>query len=704
MNDGALAPAVLDDGSVGVTAPAELVEACGLPEIGPLISSLSVRVDADQLLPVSLEGGHVTLAEDVASDVARAAVALREAAELAAVAEGSPRWSHRIVALATAATYEATSLRQRVPRGLPRPDPLAPAVQVDDLVEAPSDTAQRLARFLEERDLLSPCPAAELAAAARALPLAMPTEVLLTLGGDHRNTVDWRRGVNSYGISPRPAPWRYAFGSCTASAPTQRSFAAAQRLRRSLIQAALDDCLDAEIAAATAGIRQTLGLALGVADEAPRIVLTPSGTDSELIAAAVARSDAPLTSIVVAPTEIGSGSVNAAGGRHFSDQTADGAPADPGQTLDGFGDDDIDIVEIAVRRPDGKLIDPRSVEAAIDRAIRAAPGRVLLHVVEGSKTGVRLPRSATVTAWQRREGDRLVVLVDAAQMRIDQRTAVAHLRSGRMVLVTGSKFFGGPPFSGALLVPESLAGEADPATWPSGLARYVSENDVPVAMPGLRGVARPGTNIGLLLRWQAALTEMRSFHNASAEIRDRIIRTLAAGLRDALEASPAVEIVESPYTRIDQVGDRTLDDLPTIFTFLVRRPNGRLLDYDQARLVHRLLSEDISAQVGPEGTQLAARCFHLGQPVRIARTGDRWISALRFAIGATTVSTVVFDFTRGERWEDRIATELASISQALDKLALILEAVDLDRFGDGPPAARPHLVSVAQPSDVTQPV
>ena len=605
MRDGALAPAVLDLGLVGATAPAALVEACGFPEIGPLISRLSVRVDVDDQRPVALSGSEITLTETIASDVASAAVALRELVELAAFGEGPRRWSHRIVALATAAVYEATSLRQRVPLGLRRPSPLTPEVRPEEFLGSPFDSARTLARHLEERDQTAPCPSADIAAAARALPLAMPTEVLLTLGGDHRNAVDWRRGVNSYGISPRPAPWRSAFGSCTASAPTERSFVAAQELRRSLVEAALEDRLDAEIAGTTEAIRHTLRLALGVADESARIVLTPSGTDAEMVAAAVARRDAPLTSIVVAPTEIGSGSINAAAGRHFSDQTAGAAPADPGRAVDGFDDHPVDIVEIQVRRPDGELIDPRTVEASIDRAIRAAPGRVLLHVVEGSKTGVRLPRSAAVAAWQRREGDRLVVIVDAAQMRIDQQTAVSHLRSGRMVLVTGSKFFGGPPFSGAVLVPESLADQADAASWPSGLGAYVSANDVPAAMPGLRRVARPAANVGLLLRWQAALTEMRSFHNASPEIRDRIIRTLAAGLRDALEAAPAVEIVESPYTRIDSVDERTLDCLPTIFTFLVRRPNGRLLDHDQAVLVHRLLAEDISAHVGTEDTQLA---------------------------------------------------------------------------------------------------
>ena len=254
-------------GRVGVTAPAALVEACGFPEIGPLISRLSVRVDVDDQRPVAMSGSEITLTETIASDVASAAVALRELVELAAFGEGPRRWSHRIVALATATVYEATSLRQRVPLGLRRPSPLTPEVRPEKFLGSPFDSARTLARHLVERDQTAPCPAAEIAAAARALPLAMPTEVLLTLGGDHRNAVDWHRGVNSYGISPRPAPWRSAFGSCTASAPTERSFAAAQDLRRSLVEAALGDRLDAEVAETTEAIRHTLRLALGVADK-----------------------------------------------------------------------------------------------------------------------------------------------------------------------------------------------------------------------------------------------------------------------------------------------------------------------------------------------------------------------------------------------------------------------------------------------------
>ena len=48
------------------------------------------------------------------------------------------------------------------------------------------------------------------------------------------------------------------------------------------------------------------------------------------------------------------------------------------------------------------------------------------------------------------------VLVDACQMRLPLERIRACLAAGWMVLVTGSKFFGGPPFAGALLVPAPI--------------------------------------------------------------------------------------------------------------------------------------------------------------------------------------------------------------------------------------------------------
>ena len=101
---------------------------------------------------------------------------------------------------------------------------------------------------------------------------------------------------------------------------------------------------------------------------------------------------------------------------------------------------------------------------------------------------------------------------------------------------------------------------------------------------------------------------------------------------------------------------------------------------EQAKVAHRLLAQDIRARLAVDGEthQTASRSFQLGQPVKIALCGDTWTAGLRFAIGAPTISQVVFDYTRGERWTDRVECELADVKDALAKLALIVERIDLD--------------------------
>jgi hypothetical protein len=283
-----------------------------------------------------------------------------------------------------------------------------------------------------------------------------------------------------------------------------------------------------------------------------------------------------------------------------------------------------------------------------------------------------------VREWRRRYANQLDVVVDAAQMRVDQHTAAEHLRDGNMVIVTGSKFFGGPPFSGAVIIPARQAARLSTGRrLPAGMAGYLTQADVPVSLPDLRAVARPGVNVGLLLRWEAALAEMRSFHNASPEIRDEVLRVLASGLRRIVEESPWVSLVESPYTAIPEPDLRGLDDLPTIFTFLALAADGQPITMEQAKVVHRLLSRDLSGLV-PLDEPVLRRTFQLGQPVKIRRRGDEWLGGLRLAVGAPTVSEIVFDHTRGRVWTERIERTLADSTDALRKLGLILEHVDLE--------------------------
>ena len=78
-------------------------------------------------------------------------------------------------------------------------------------------------------------------------------------------------------------------------------------------------------------------------------------------------------------------------------------------------------------------------------------------MLAGSKTGLLAPSLEAAAELRQRHRGRLDVLVDACQMRLSPERIRACLAAGWMVLVTGSKFFGGPPFAGALLVPADVA-------------------------------------------------------------------------------------------------------------------------------------------------------------------------------------------------------------------------------------------------------
>ena len=132
-------------------------------------------------------------------------------------------------------------------------------------------------------------------------------------------------------------------------------------------------------------------------------------------------------------------------------------------------------------------------------------------------------------------GGQIDVVLDACQMRLSPERIRACLAAGWMVLVTGSKFFGGRPFAGGLLIPAEIVARASRLTpLPAGLADYFSGAEWPHALQQLTGRLPERANLGLVLRWQAALWEMRAFHAVPREQRTRSMTDLGAAIRAAL--------------------------------------------------------------------------------------------------------------------------------------------------------------------------
>ena len=123
-----------------------------------------------------------------------------------------------------------------------------------------------------------------------------------------------------------------------------------------------------------------------------------------------------------------------------------------------------------------------------------------------SKLGWRAPSDQCLDEISARWPDQVQIVVDACQMRLGRPRLKKYLDRGYLVIVTGSKFFTGPPFSGALLVPAGLDKTIEAiAEIASGICEYSSRSDWPMKWQGLRSRFPIRANFGQWLRWEAAL-------------------------------------------------------------------------------------------------------------------------------------------------------------------------------------------------------
>jgi hypothetical protein len=636
------------------------------PDIGPLALGREIALRPD--LPVSfLCRGPVIEIGPAALAAPSLDVTVRHALELALALELLPDDPALagLVAARVAALF--TALEQDRDGAVPAWHAIF-AAAAPPPAEALETLWPTLVAHQEQQPWLRPRTLARL---AELWPLAGPAEHLMGIGGDTRLRLDPATGLNVYGCSPRPRPWAVTFASSTASSVSERGYDGAEQARRRvLVEAARHGAAESQHRAVRR-IKDEIRRHYGLTD-AVEIVLAPSGTDGELSALAVALlgGEAPLANILIAPEETGSGVPLAATGRHFATLTARGVAVEKGALIAGFPSG-IELEAVAIRGAQGAMRRDSAIAAdcaaAAARAL-AAGRRVLLHVLDVSKTGVRAP--GDIPYADHADVD---IVVDACQARLSAESLRRYLERDFMVLITGSKFFTGPPFAGALLLPPRFAARfAGPRALAPGLGDYFGRFDWP-AGPAAAGLPAEA-NTGLACRWAAALAEMAAFAAVpDAEI-IAVLRQFGQRVRTGIKANPDLVLHESPHAMRRDAAARW-DDLPTVFTFSLLAPGDPRapLGPEDARLVYELLNSDLSDALPPvlsktERHLAALRC-HIGQPVPL-RDGDGIAGALRLCAGARLVS--------GEPSRaalepaQRLAGEIADSLAVLDKISLIL--------------------------------
>ncbi|WP_122038530.1 hypothetical protein [Asaia bogorensis] len=504
-----------------------------------------------------------------------------------------------------------------------------------------------------------------------------PAEYLMADGGDERLVINPETGLNRYGCSHRPRPWAVTFSSSTASSLSERGYLGAERARRAFVLDALiggDGAASRE--AACLQVRQKIAALYGLGSR-DNIILAASGTDCELAVLAMGLMRAQgraIVNILIAPDETGSGVPLAAQGRHFAAGTALGSSADKARHLEGFPAETT-IRGIAIRLADGT---PRTcadlnkeVEAGVREELEAGH-HVILHQLDMSKTGLVGPCTDMLCRLAASYPERITLVVDACQARLAPHRITSLVRAGMLVMTTGSKFLTGPPFCGAILLPDSFTAALPHFSLPQGLAAYFHRCDWPhTASPTPLGC---DGNLGLALRWQAALAESEAFAAVPAEQIVDTLRRFERHAHEVIAAHPALTLLTMPsLDRRDVQGEVLWDTIPTVFSFLVHDPDHpeKPLDLERSRALHRWLNADLSPWV--PGEDLAPLLCHLGQPVPVPHPalGGENAGALRLCAGARLVSGEPSH--AGLPNAVRLEREFADVRRALAKITVILD-------------------------------
>lgn len=515
--------------------------------------------------------------------------------------------------------------------------------------------------------------------------LAKPTEYLLMDGGDFRLNIDEINLLNKYGCRPFPRPDAFTFASSTATSVSNFAFDKTDKVRSILIRNSLKNGFKKATIDFSELLKTNLKKILKLSDECD-IIFSPSGTDSALQIAAITQiiSDKDITHVLIASDETGSGVPAALKGCHFESNTALNHPVIKDDKIEGFRD--IDLIKITFRDENGALKSASQLDEEVFNAISKTNelGRyVVLHTMDQSKLGYQSPSEELLNKLDSLKGLSIQVIVDAAQLRLDPSDIQKYLSKGYIVSTTGSKYFTGPPYSGALIIPKSVSKliHSINTNLPKGLIAYYHHSDWPISWSCSNALSE-GYNYGSYMRWNAAIVEMDRYFKTPILYRNMGIEMFCNFVEDSIKEASFLQPIYGDEAKSKSYKSKEfgLRNIRTIFPFFILE-NNEALSVENVKKLYTLLNSDLSEQfqdASLEIIRLAAQKCHIGQAVNVKYGNNIDSAILRISLGARVIS---------ESWVNRdvslyfrnIETQMNQITVIIKKIELILSKPDLLR-------------------------
>jgi hypothetical protein len=513
--------------------------------------------------------------------------------------------------------------------------------------------------------------------------LAKPTESLLMSGGDLRLNIDEIHLLNKYGCRPFPRPDAFTFASSTASSVSNFAFDKTDKVRSILIRNSLKNGFKNTTTEFSELLKDNLRKIFKLNEEC-EIIFSPSGTDSSLQIAAITQiiSDKEITHILVASDETGSGVAAALKGCHFENTTALNYPIKKGDKIEGFRD--VDVIKIPFRDENGALKSSIQLDEEVFNAVSKTKelGRhVVLHTMDQSKLGYQSPSDEFIKKLNTLENLSIQIIVDGSQLRLDPKDIQNYLNKGYIVTVTGSKFFTGPPYCGALILPKSVNKliHSIKTTLPKGLNQYYNHSDWPTSWLCSNELS-DGYNYGSYMRWNAAVVEMDRYYKTPILYRNMGIEMFCNFVDDSIKEASFLQPIYGDETKTKSYSSKEfgIRNIRTIFPFFIFKDN-EVLSIDKVKKLYTLLNSDLSDRFEDSSLEiirLAAQKCHIGQAVNVKYTNEIESAILRISLGSRVIS---------ESWVNRdislffrnIELQMSQITITIKKIELILSNPEL---------------------------
>ena len=496
--------------------------------------------------------------------------------------------------------------------------------------------------------------------------LYMPTFLLLSQGGDDRSTIDPITLKNKYHSKTLPF-YDYQRSSCTSSSISLETYLHIEQQHFDLMAANALGEIDTKTLFHNQNDEILSYFVTPAIREKVSILSTPSGTDVEFLCTWLAvlrgaeiygKDKINISIFVNGDLEVGSGTKLATGLKHFSERAPQGHRLVKDIPVSNFDNLEINVKSFFTRDDKSNVYNSPESENKIYDMLKDEVAKnkiVVFHYVHASKTGVCIPSYNMAKKIKEDFGDKVIMVVDAAQMRLRTDSVEQYLEMGMNIIVTGSKFIGGAPFSGALLVNENdsksfvdtemnLPIEFDQYFDQFGISQLVKREKNKIEW----------SNWGLFMRWEVALHEMKQFDRIPLEFANRFIYEWGQRVEKIIE-SEKIKVNILKESALLPSDESSLSHANSIVPFeIVTTPELTLaqLKSIHAKMTVKRTRDDIICEIG--------------QPVQIS-TGDNKRYALRVALGAKNVVDG-YNGTNSYHFDDCLEYVLNNDQKLLNKL------------------------------------